>query len=409
MPPSNLETWRRVADDEALLRRAADCDPTDVASVARLRKHASPDEAAVALELIKARRKAAAKFPDHATRLIADATGVEQATSFVAARHKAERFRDAGLTRVTDLCCGVGGDALGLVAAGLDVTAVDLDPVRAWMAGQNAGCATRVADAEGLIAEAPHHASRENREGGSQSPGALHLDPARRTDAGRVFRLADYQPSPTTIRRLLEHFGDTGVKLSPAINLDELEDTFSVGDAEVEFISEAGRLVQAVLWTGRLARPDTPRSATLLVDNQTHRLTGPPGETEFAPAGRYLFTVDPAVERAGLMAELGLPAVHPRLGLLTSDDLNAASSPWLTGFELLAELPWHAHDPRKVRGWLADHDGGIIEVKTRGKAVDPDHAQKLLRGPGNTPYTVFVLRFDQRLAALITRRLENTC
>ena len=395
MPPSTLETWQRVAEDAALLRRAADCDPTDVASVSRLRKHATQDDSAVALELVKARRKAASKFPDHAERLVADVSGVEQATSLVAARHKSRRFTDSGIEHITDLCCGIGGDTIGLIEAGLAVTGVDLDPVRAWMTQQNAGCRTLVEHAEVLGSERPVHQ-------------AMHLDPARRNADGRVFLLTDYQPDPAAMRGLLVTYPHAAIKLSPAVNLSDLAERLPCDSAEVEFISEAGRLVQAVLWTGRLAHPETPRSATLLIDGQTHTLTGRPGtpggDPPIAPAGRYLFTVDPAVERAGLMHTIGLPLIHPRLGLFTADTPAPAARPWLTGFELLAELPWHTHDPRQVRAWLAENDAGIVEIKTRGKAVDPDAVQKQLRGAGRTPYTVFVLRFDQRLAALISRR-----
>ncbi|MEL7088679.1 MAG: hypothetical protein AAGL98_09610, partial [Planctomycetota bacterium] len=362
--------------------------------------------AAVALELIKARRKATVKFPGRAETLIADAAGVEQASSLAVARHKAGRFRDAGFSQITDVCCGIGGDAMGLSAAGLSVAAVDLDPVRAWMAGLNAGCTMRVADAAELLTQTLP---------GIAGVTAMHVDPARRTDAGRVFRLNDYQPGPATLLQLLDRFPDAGIKLSPAVNLDELEafiPTFrndqGGGGRELEFISEAGRLVQAVLWTGRLARPDTPRSATLIVGERSRTVAGVPSEPGFSLPQRYLFTVDAAAERAGLLHTFGLPAIHPRLGLLTSDLPDPHTNPWLTGFELLAELPWHSHEPKKVRDWLHAHDAGIVEVKTRGKAVDPDHAQRQLRGPGVTPYTVFVLRFDQRLAALITRRLPNT-
>ena len=398
MPPATLETWQRVAADPDLLGRARGCDPTDVASVARLRRSATADETAVALELVSARRKATDKFPARAERLLADTAGVEQATSFATARHKAARFSEAGIQHVTDLCCGIGGDALGLAEAGLRVTAVDRDPIRAWMTEQNAGCRALVEHAEVLGSERPVHQ-------------AMHLDPARRNADGRVFLLTDYQPDPAAMRGLLVTYPHAAIKLSPAVNLSDLAERLPCDSAEVEFISEAGRLVQAVLWTGRLAHPETPRSATLLIDGQTHTLTGRPGtpgvDPPIAPAGRYLFTVDPAVERAGLMHTIGLPLIHPRLGLFTADTPTPAARPWLTGFELLAELPWHTRDPRQVRAWLAEHNAGIVEIKTRGKAVNPDAVQKQLRGTGRTPYTVFVLRFDQRLAALVTRRLPT--
>lgn len=387
-----------MINDGALLRLAAASDPSEVASVSRLRKNYSAPQVGVALELIKARRKAIAKFPAHADALMADVAGVEQATSLTAATHKAQRLLEAGVRGVTDLCCGIGGDAMGLAAAGLDVVATDRDPVRAWMAGHNAGCVSRVADAESLLDE-------------SASPDtALHLDPARRTGAGRVFRLADYQPDPATIHALLTRFPDAGVKLSPAVNLTELEEQLpdAVALGEVEFISEAGRLVQAVLWTGRLrTRPRNPqaRTATLLIDGRAHTLTGTPDEAGFGFPERYLYTVDAAAERAGLLHLFGLPAIHPRLGLLTADAI--VDNPWLTGFELLAELPYSAKNPKKIKAWLADHDGGIVEIKTRGKAVDPDPLQRALRGSGSTPYTLFILRFDQRLSCLITRRLTG--
>lgn len=406
-----LATWQAVADDADLLRLAAACEPSDVASVSRLRKSYPVDQVAVALELTKARRKATTKFPAAAAGLFADVPGVEQATSLTAATHKANRFVSGPLAGagVIDLCCGVGGDAMGFVAAGLNVTAIDRDPVRAWMASHNARCASRVADAQSLLDESVPTGT------------ALHLDPARRTGAGRVFRLADHLPAPATIAALLARFPDAAVKLSPAVNLAELDEELisklpdtkvpgaklpgsTLPGAEIEFISEAGRLVQSVLWTGRL-RGDHPRTATLLVQGQTHTLTGPPDEPGFGFPGQYLYSVDAAAERAGLLHRFGLPAIHPRLGLLTADDI--LDNPWLTGFELLAELPYSAKNPKKIKAWLSDHDAGVVEIKTRGKAVDPDPLQRALRGNGSTPYTLFVLRFDQRLSCLITRRLRQ--
>lgn len=392
-----LPIWQAVARDHELLGHAARCNPSDVASVSRLRKRGSAEEVSVALELTIARRKAEAKFPGRASSLIADVEGIEQATSLRTATHKARRFLDAGVMQVLDLCCGIGGDAMGFVAAGLEVHATDRDPVRAWMTHRNANCIARPGGAEAYTdADAPVGFG-------------LHLDPARRTDAGRVFRLADYQPDPATIAALLKVYPDAAVKLSPAVNLRELEDELplpAADEGEIEFISEAGRLVQAVLWTGRPHPRNTPpRRATLLVDDQTHTLTGEPDEPDFSFPKQYLFTVDPAAERAGLMHRLELPAIHPRLGLLTADQI--IDSPWLTAFELLAELPYSAKNPRKIKAWLSDHDGGIVEIKTRGKAVDPDPIQRELRGPGASPYTLFILRFEKKLTCLITRRLDR--
>ena len=93
---------------------------------------------------------------------------------------------------------------------------------------------------------------------------------------------------------------------------------------------------------------------------------------------------------------------HPKLGLLTSD--RVLLSPWLRGFEVLADLSWNL---KRVRRWLREHGAGVVEVKTRGGAVDPDAVQPKLRGPGDAAYVVFILRWDRQLRATICRRLEG--
>ena len=119
--------------------------------------------------------------------------------------------------------------------------------------------------------------------------------------------------------------------------------------------------------------------------------------------GMWVHTVDPSVERAGLLASMcrrvGLAMPHPYTGLLAGE--SRSDDPLLTPFRLIAEMPWRRS---KVRDWLRARGGGLVEVKTRGKAVDPDVEQKALRGKGETRYTVFVLRFDRAVRALVCER-----
>ncbi len=400
-------------DHDALRAAAFGADPHSAAALTRLRRLAragDADTTRAAVQLAIARRGAAPKFAGRAATLVADPEGVQQASSLAVAAHKALRFRDVlgDGSHVLDLCSGIGGDAIALREAGLRVTAIDHDPVRAWMTARNADVPAACADVRRLRLRGAPHA-------------AYHIDPARRGDRGRIFRLADYLPPPAFLRDLAAAIPAGAIKLGPGVDLDDLRDQLPPG--ETEFISEAGRLVQAMQWTGSLARHR--RTATLLppaatpapgaADAGEHSYECSPavslhGDAEEAgmppisPMRRHLFTVDPAVERAGLIdvlcGQLAAAAIHPALGLLTSD--RVLDSPWLTGFELLAEMPWR---PPAVRAWLAERSAGIVEVKTRGKAVDPDAVQRQLRGRGEAPFTVFVLRWDQRKVALITRRI----
>lgn len=387
--PGTLEHWKTLCSDDAgaarLLEAVAAVDVTDAAAMTRLRRDGDADRVRVAIELVRARRKAERKFPN-ADTLAADVVGVEQATSHVVAEHKAARFAAlAPGEAVLDLCCGIGGDAMSL-ARRAPVTAVDSDPVRAWMAGHNAGCHAVTDDVKRLDPE-----------------GALvHLDPSRRTDAGaRTWRYADYVPGPDFIERLLARCPDGAVKLGPGVDLGEIP---ASGAREIEIINEGGTLVQTVLWCGRLAAHAGARTATRLPEGLT--FSGAPETAGFEPSddalGRFLLVLDPAIERsdlgAALCRDLSVVEVHPGLGLLTSD--ACPGSPWLTAYEILATMPWR---PERLRAWLREHGAGIVTVKTRGGAVDTDDAQRRLRGNGNEPFVVFGLRLGQRVLGVVTR------
>ena len=123
------------------MERSARVDSSDVSAITSLRRDYSAQAVSVALSLVEARRKAQRKFGERGRSLIADVAGVEQASGAAVAAYKARRFADllGGGATIADLCCGIGGDAMALADVGLDVIAVDRDPLRAWMAGQNGG------------------------------------------------------------------------------------------------------------------------------------------------------------------------------------------------------------------------------------------------------------------------------
>ncbi len=383
-----LPRWREVADGSpemaALLEAVAAGDVTDAATLARLRDRWDPALLPVAIELVRARAKTRRKFPD-APDIVGDVAGVEQATGTVVARHKARRFAAClpAATPVFDLCCGIGGDARALARVA-DVTGIDTSPVRAWMTGHNAGCATRIADVEQLDAAGV----------------VFHLDPARRDASRRLFRYADYRPGPEYIERLLAACPDGAVKLGPGVDLDALP---AGPDREIEIIAENGTLVQAVLWCGRLAPGGGRRTATALPEGRSVTATPAPFACTAGDGfADHLLLIDPAVERAGLTGavcrDLPVREAYPGLGILTAD--TPVASPWLTTYDVLAQLPWRT---RRVAQWLAAHDGGAVTVRTRDRAVDCDALQVQLRGAGSRSHTVFGLRLGRRVVAVITR------
>ena len=93
--------------------------------------------AAAAVTQVVLRRRATTKFGAAAARLFFTREGLEQASRPAVAAHHAERMLAAGVRRVVDLGCGIGTDAMAFARAGLEVVAVDSDPLTAEVAAAN--------------------------------------------------------------------------------------------------------------------------------------------------------------------------------------------------------------------------------------------------------------------------------
>ncbi|MDA1002113.1 MAG: methyltransferase domain-containing protein [Chloroflexi bacterium] len=328
-----------------------------------LRRTYTPDQARAALALVDGRRVAAAKFPD-GDSLFCDRDAAEQASSQPVAVWTARRF--AGMQRIADLGCGMGGDALAL-AHHAAVLAVDRDPARVAMTAANAavrGLAHRVqtvvADVQTLALPAEIDAA--------------WLDPARRDARGRVRDPERWSPPLADALTLASGLAAAGIKLAPGIELELLPT-----DAEIEFVSLAGDLVEAVLWTGAFAA--TPRRATVItVDGLPAVLAGDPATVApppLAEPAHYLFDPDPAVGRAGLIgwlaADLELRQLDPSIAYLTGD--RATASPFVRRFRVDGWLPFAE---RTLLARLRDLDAGRVEVMRRGSPVDTNALERRL-------------------------------
>ena len=385
---NRLEIWQRMRDPDLvpLLTEVAELASGGIgpAQLERLQRDYGRDVVAVALELCAARHKAAGKF-SMAASLVCDVVGVEQASGDLVACHKAARFE--GAREVFDLCCGIGGDTMALAAACSSVRAVDVSEVRAWMAGTNGGVEAMVRDVKGLDCEGIH----------------VHVDPARRqADGRRLWRYSELDPGPAVLDPILTAAPGAALKLGPGVDLAELPDMSS---RELEIVGGSGRLLQAVLWCGDLARRRGEHTATRLAGGSA------PGGRSYSSRpsanipvaegpGRFVLVPDPALERSRLVGPriAGTPAreLAAGLGILTSD--VRMEDAWFEEHEILAVIPWR---PRKIRDWLRANDGGSVTVRSRGGAVDTDQAQVEFRGDGATAYTLFGLRLGQRIVCLM--------
>lgn len=365
------------------------------AAVSRLRAAGhSPDLVSAVVGQAHLRARAAAKFGPFAARMLFTRAGLEQATRLgVAARH-AQRIRRAGLTSVADLGCGIGGDALAFAGAGLAVHAVDADEVTAALAAYNLApfgddATVRHATAEDVL--------------GEPVPGqAIWMDPARRTSGHSETRRVsadDYSPSLDWAFAVAAQ-RPTGIKLGPAHDRDALP-----ADAETQWVSADGSVVELVVWSRELAREGVRRSALMIRGERSHELTGP-ADAEDAPVrplGAFLHEPDGAVIRARLIGDvarsLDAGMLDPRIAYLTSD--AALTSPFVQSFRVRETLPI---TPKTINAALKTHGIGRIEIKKRGVDVDPAAFRRKLTLRGDAEATLILARFgDQRRAILADR------
>ncbi len=374
------DVWLRANKNIELLKAVQQSNIVDAAVMSALRKKWSIEEISVAVDLLDARKRAENKL-EHANTIIADSVGVQQATSTKIARHKAMRF--VSKDPIYDLCCGIGSD---LAALPKQTVGVDTDSLRCWMANQNSGKNTTCEDV--CLMHLP-------------SDALIHIDPSRRRGEKRLHSLDAMQPSIEDIYKMTSRCAGGCIKVSPSVNAEDLEN-FPCS-FELEYIEENGRVVQGVIWFGSLAHNVGQVTATSMTLRQS--VTGIPKFPPFESTIRgWILEPNPALERARLHGntgnKYGATEPSPQLGLLCSP--THPKSPWFTSFEVLATTALRLE---KVAVVLKTLGCTKVEVKTRGKTVDPNQWQNELSTKSDgTLLTIFALRLGKKRIAVITRR-----
>lgn len=352
----------------------------------RLRSNGlDPSRAAAVAEVAHARLRARDRWPD-ADALLFTRTALEQASDPDVSAWRARRY--AGAVAITDLCAGIGGDALALAAAGgATVAAIDVDPSRLLLLRHNAQ--VRGCDLRPVLADATRPITGR---------GPVHADPSRRRGERRARHLGEYGPP---VDRLLDAIGSrpAGVVVSPGVALDDPV----LPPGEIEFVQVGTQLVEAVVWTGDLAA-GSGRSATLLPSGD-HRAVGADRDRlPVAPAGSFLLEVAPAAVRARLHDELGAEVGANRLAdtrALLTTTTRPPESPWYRVSRIEAELALRA---KVIRSWLREHaEDRPVTIVVHGVDADVDRWwRELGRPPRGEELRVHLVRTDTGGVCLVT-------
>jgi SAM-dependent methyltransferase len=368
-------------------------DPVDpLTASTRLRARFPADLVTTALTQDRLRRRAAAKFGERAGSMYFTEAGYEQSTRLSVARLRAERFTAAGVRRVADLCCGIGGDALEFAEAGIEVLAVDRDPVTCAVLRANAA----VLGLDGLIRVECADVAAVSLDGCD----AVFLDPARRGERGRVFDPGAYSPPWSFAVGLADRLPAAGFKVAPGIPHEAIP-----GGAEAEWVSDGGDVKEAGIYFGTLRTAE--RRATLVPGPHTLVSAGEP-DPGSGEIGQYLYEPDGAVIRARLIGELAA-ALHartldPTIAYLTAD--RYTPTPYAAAYEVTDVLPFTV---KKLRALVAERGYGTLNIKKRGADIDPAALRKQLRpaGPKANTATIIVTRHLGRHVALVAREMPT--
>ncbi|MCY7413593.1 MAG: class I SAM-dependent methyltransferase [Salinibacterium sp.] len=361
-----------------------------VRSVADLRRAGhSPALVAAVLSQSRLRSRATAKFGAFAERMLFTEAGLEQATRLSVAAQHADRFRRAGIAQVADLGCGIGADALALAALEIEVTAVERDEVTAAIAAYN-------------LAPWPNaHVEHSDAESFPLSGfGGVYLDPARRDTKRKLRNPGDWSPTLDFAFDVASRH-PTGIKLSPSVDRSLIPE-----DAEAQWVSHAGDVVELGLWFGGLAREGVRRSALVLTAEGSAELSaGADSDDEQSGAlGEYLYEPNGAVIRARLIGDLArrlnARMLDPSIAYLTAD--APSSSPFASCFRIIERMPLNT---KTIARALKARGIGTLEIKKRGVDIDPAEFRTSLGLRGEGSATLILTRIAGARAALIAERV----
>jgi hypothetical protein len=238
---------------------------------------------------------------------------------------------------------------------------------------------------------------------------SLFFDPARRElkgpkkeSAKRLFDPANYSPNFEFCLDAARK-KPTGIKLGPGHDHRQIPD-----DAEAQWVSIDGDLVELGLWFGSVKREGVARSALLVDADGHHDITSSEGNSPNAPLGelgKYVYEPDNALIRSRLISDfakpMGLQIISPEIAYLTSDE--KITSPWVRGFEVIDNLVF---DRKQLKAYVKKNGIGILEIKKRGSDISPEDLRRELAPKGEGAATLIVTRVGDAHRVLVTQPIS---
>jgi hypothetical protein len=345
---------------------------------------------AIALSQAKLRKRAEAKFGEFAQRMFFTEDALEQASRLQVAALHANRFKQANITQVADLGCGIGAESLAFASLDLKVSAYEIDEVTSAIAAYNLA-----------IFENVEVKNEDVTKLDLTQQEALFFDPARRNSKARLFNPQDFAPNFNWVIEQAKQ-KPSGIKLGPGHPHNQIPE-----EAEAQWVSVEGDLVELSLWFNETKRPEVKRSALLITKDAKHELKTNEKE-EPAPTGelgQYIHEPDNAVIRShliNLLAEqTNTHTIDPNIAYLSSNEKQ--DSPWLKSYKVIKELPF---DRKQLKAHIKQNEIGTLEIKKRGADITPEALRKELSPKGPNKATLIITRIGDAHKALFVEPVD---
>jgi len=383
------ERARYLVSPEALERLASfDGLPPDPLTLQRtLRKELPPPAAAAIGEQLVLRERARKRFGVAFARWLWTAETLEMAAYPPAAARRARRIAEVA-DAVIDGTLGAGVDLAACADAGLRAIGFERDGARALLAAHNLARRAVVLQADVLRPPADFSGS------------ALLLDPSRRGASGRSFEPSRFEPPWGACLSLARTARTAVVKAPPGIDRRLLP-----ADAEAEWVQAGRSLREAALWLGEGAVCGLRRAVILDAGAELDSMA-PAADWRPGPLADVLYDPEPAVTRAGLVAQLaalvrGWP-IERDTAYLSGPAFEP--SPFARAFAVVDVLEFSVERLRqhlRRRGWR------LGEILRRHFPLAPEELRRLCGSSEGEPVVAVCTTVNGRRTVILARPLPS--
>lgn len=383
---------------------------SDVASL-RLKYLTEPDRTMYdfAITQIECRQRYSKKLADTLAHfddfLFPDILAGEQSTSDAMASFHVGLVGNT--PSLCDMTAGLGIDCLHIAATGTEVTACEINPLRAEVLSYNA-----IGLGVGQLIRVRNTDSVEALKKGVLSADTLFIDPARRdSDGRRVFGISDCTPDLIAIEPYVaRHFKRMVAKLSPMLDVSVVARSLS-GVTDIYVIgttTECRELVSLSLPSGGQKDGNPTIHAVTLSPQGTMSLNFNRAEEAEAQCifatptkGDILIIPYPAIIKAGAFRftaeKYHLSKIAPNTHLYFTSEKSGLES--VPGQKILIEdvVEWRSKNIKRLKNLIPQ---GWITVKNFGMTADELRARLCIRSGGTHRIVGFTDNAGKRLLAI---------